>query len=288
MNAAVLEHDPIQSHDAELAVVALARRLRAGEIVPYVGPGLAGLSAPAIPLTPEELAAFFATKVALPRRAKGNVWASAQHIESFKHRATVTALMAEAFSAPVAPTKLHLFLASLPLPLIVDTWYDGAFREALESRDDWGEIQGATRAGIGEDRWCRFHDAKGAEVSHAAADGWKTILYKPHGGVHPAKNFLISDADYVEVLTEIDIQTPIPDVVKDRRAERSFLFLGCRFHDQMLRAYARQISKRSAAPHYAVVDGDRLTANERRFFAAEGIVPLALPLSRACDLLMTA
>jgi SIR2-like domain len=288
MNATVLDHDPIQSDDAEKLVAALARRLRAGEIIPYVGPGLAALSAPSIPLTPEDLAAFFATKVALPRRAKGNVWAAAQHIESFKHRATVTALMAEAFAAPVAPTKLHLFLASLPLPLIVDTWYDGAFRKALESRDDWGEIQGNTRAGIGEDRWYRFHDAKGDEVSRAAADGWKTILYKPHGGLQPAKNFLISDADYVEVLTEIDIQTPIPDVVKDRRAERSFLFLGCRFHDQMLRTYARQISKRSAAPHYAVVDDAQLTANERRFFATEGIIPLALPLSRVCDLLMTA
>jgi hypothetical protein len=28
--------------------------------------------------------------------------------------------------------------------------------------------------------------------------------------VRPAANFLVSDSDYVEVLTEIDIQTPIP------------------------------------------------------------------------------
>ena len=82
-------------------------RLRAGQIIPFVGPGLAELSAPSVPLTPEALAAFFGTKVALPRRAKGNPWAAAQHIESFKHRATVTALMAEAFAAPVAPTPLH-------------------------------------------------------------------------------------------------------------------------------------------------------------------------------------
>ena len=286
MNAAILDQDLMQPQDAEKLVVELGGRLRAGQIIPYVGPGLAALSAPAIPLTPEDLAAFFGTKVALPRRAKGNAWASAQHFESFKHRATVTALMAEAFAAPVAPTALHAFLASLPLPLIVDAWYDNAFRMALESRSDWGEIQGNTRAGVGEDRWYRFYDAKGGEAGRADAEGWKTVLYKPHGGVQPAKNFLISDADYVEVLTEIDIQTPIPDVVKNRRAERSFLFLGCRFHDQMLRTYARQISKRSAAPHYAVVDPAQLTVNERRFFASEGIVPIALPLERVSDLLI--
>ncbi|MCI4677096.1 SIR2 family protein [Rhodoblastus acidophilus] len=288
MNAAILDQDLMPPQEAEKLVATLSGRLRAGEIIPYVGPGLAALSTPSVPLTPEDLAAFFGTKVALPRRAKGNAWAAGQHIESFKHRSTVTALMAEAFSAPVAPTPLHAFLASLPLPLIVDTWYDGAFRAALETRDDWGEIQGNTRAGVGEDRWYRFYDAKENEASRDDAEGWKTILYKPHGGVQPAKNFLISDADYVEVLTEIDIQTPIPDVVKNRRAERSFLFLGCRFHDQMLRTYARQISKRSAAPHYAVVDRDQMTANERRFFASEGIVPIALPLARVCDLLVTA
>ena len=72
---------------------------------PYLGPGLAALSKPVAPMTPEALAAFFATKVALPRRAKGNAWASAQHIESAKHRSTVLALMSEAFAPPVAADR---------------------------------------------------------------------------------------------------------------------------------------------------------------------------------------
>ncbi len=112
-------------------------------------------------MNPEALAAFFGTKVALPRRAKGNAWAAAQHIESIKHRSTVTALMTEAFASPVEPTPLHRYLASLRLPMIVDTWYDGAMRAALGERSDWGEVQGITRAGIGEDRWYRFYDAAG-------------------------------------------------------------------------------------------------------------------------------
>ncbi len=145
-------------------------------------------------MTPEALAAFFATKVALPRRAKGNAWASAQHIESMKHRSTVSALMNEAFTAPVEPTPLHRYIASLRLPMIVDTWYDGAMRTALSEVDGWGEVQGITRAGIGEDRWYRFYDSAGAETDRAAAPTWKTVLYKPHGSVAPAKNYLISDA----------------------------------------------------------------------------------------------
>ncbi len=123
-------------------------------------------------------------------------------------------------------------------------------------------------------------------MDKSAVERWKTILYKPHGAVTPAKNYLISDADYVEVLTEIDIQSPIPEAVANIRTERSFLFIGCRFHDQMLRTYARQISKRSAAPHYALVDPARLSLNERQFFATESIVPIAVPLPRASEILM--
>src|SRR5271165_26415 len=128
----------LQQVDAEAALVALAAPLRAGTIVPYLGPALASLSKPAAPMTPEALAEFFGSKVALPRRAKGNAWASAQHIESMKHRSTLSVLMGEAFRSPVEPTALHRYLASLHLPLIVDTWYDGAMRAALGSRSDWG------------------------------------------------------------------------------------------------------------------------------------------------------
>jgi hypothetical protein len=288
MNAPVLPSDFVRLADAESLLASAVGPLRAGTIVPYLGSGLTELSKPAIPMNPEALAAFFGTRVALPRRAKGNAWAAAQHIESTKHRSTVSALMAEAFGPPVEPTALHHYLASLRLPLIVDTWYDGVMRLALAQRNDWGEIQGITRAGIGEDRWYRFYDASGVEADRAAAEKWTTIIYKPHGSIAPAKNFLISDADYVEVLTEIDIQTPIPDAVKDRRAQRGFLFIGCRFNDQLLRTYARQITKRSAAPHYAIVEPEALTKNELRFFFTQGITPIAIPLTRAVEILTAA
>jgi hypothetical protein len=289
MNAPIPVPELLAQSDAESLLAEVGKRLREGGVIPYIGPGLAQLSSPSAPMTPEALADYFGSKVALPRRAKGNAWAAAQHIESYKLRATVTKFMTDAFEAPVEPTPLHKYLASLKLPVIVDTWYDGAFRKALEGRSDWGEIQGITRAGISIDSWYRFYDAAGAEWDRAAgAENWTTVLYKPHGGVNPARNFLISDADYVEVLTEIDIQTPIPDVVKDRRTERSFLFVGCRFHDQMLRTYAYQISKRSAEPHYAVVDPANLTRNERRFMATYNIVPIPLSIERASEILIGA
>jgi SIR2-like domain len=286
MNAPLPPMEIIKLADAEAVLASLAAPLRAGTVLPYLGPGLAALAKPSVPMTPEALAEFFARKVALPRRAKGNAWASAQHIESMKHRSTLSTLMGEAFGPPVEPTALHHYFASLQPPMIVDTWYDGAMRGALCEHNAWGEIQGITRAGIGEDRWYRYYDSAGKETDRAAAEKWTTLLYKPHGSIVPAKNFLISDADYVEVLTEIDVQTPIPDAVKHRRTERSFLFIGCRFYDQLLRTYARQIMKRSAATHYVLVEPDSLTKNEVRFIATQGMTPIGIPLARAVEILL--
>jgi hypothetical protein len=264
----------------EGTLIDVAAALRRGDAVPYMGLDVAAADAvPAVPRTPQALAALLNARVPVPARARGNLWTSAQFIESRRHRKTLTAIMADLFRVPVMPSRLQRALAALPLPLIVDTWYDGAMRTALQEtgRTDWGEVQGVTRAHAANDVWTRAYDAEGREVDAATAARWTTVLYKPHGGVVPAENFLVSDSDYVEVLTEIDIQTPIPDIVQERRTGRSFCFIGARFDDQMLRIFARQITKRSGGRHVAILEPATLTRNEVRFLASERIGWITAP-----------
>ncbi|HEY6880583.1 MAG TPA: SIR2 family protein [Polyangiales bacterium] len=249
-------------------------------LAPYLGPSVS--VAGGSPAGYDQLAEYLGKKVALPKRARGNPWASAQYIESQKLRATVTKFMGDAFSAPPTPSPLQRYLATLKLPLIVDTWYDGAMRAALSGRTDWAEVQGISRAGIGESRWYRAYGAEGNELTLDSLRSYPTLLYKPHGSVTPAKNFLISDADYVEVLTEIDIQSPIPDIVRERREKIGFVYLGCRFHDQMLRNYARQIAKRSMGPRFAIVDPRHgMSRNEQRLFEELDVKVLVCPWADA-------
>ncbi len=87
-----------------------------------------------------------------------------------------------------------------------------------------------------------------------------------------------SDSDFVEILTEIDIQTPIPPAVQERRAGRHFLFMGCRFNTQNDRIFARQIMKRSSDLHWAVLP-EEPTRNELRFLAEQNIERIETPLA---------
>lgn len=277
----------ILTEDPETLIAQLRDQLAQKRVIPYLGPGLCAPVGTPVPMTPEALAAYFATRTTLPRRAVGNAWAAAQYIESRRFRDTLVAWMGEAFAPHVAPGAVHHWLARLGLPLIVDSWYAGEMREALaQTGQDWAEVQGVSRATIGENRWFRFYNPAGEVISPADGAAAGTLLYCPHGSARPSRNFLISDADYVEVLTEIDIQTPIPEEVRRRRMGMGFLFIGCRFHDQMLRSYARQIIKRSSHRHFAIAELSTLTRNELRFLDENDFEVIDLPLEQALGRLM--
>jgi hypothetical protein len=263
----------------EAVLLDIVAGLQAGEVIPYLGPEALLLDAAnvQIPSGPKALAQALTRRVTVPSRIRHNLTAAAQYIENFRHRKTLRKLMLEAFALPAQPGPLHVMLARLrKLPLLVDIGYDAASANAFAGRVDWGQVQGISHA-EGQGQWCAFYNSDGARVAEEIAETWNTLIYKPFGSVSPAGNFLVSDSDLVEVLTEIDIQTPIPPIVRSVRSCRSFLFLGCRFDDQVARAYARQIMKRSSVRHWAVFE-QQPTRNELRFYSEQSIAVLPVSL----------
>lgn len=255
--------------------------LSAGTIIPYLGPDVLNLAPEScpVPSTADALVKLLTSKVSVPHKIRNNLTAAAQFIENFKHRKSVVSLMSDAFSPSVPPNTLHRYLAGLnkkPL-LIVDTWYDDAMAMTLFGRSNWGQIQGVSQSEhFGQ--WVHYFDAAGNRVEEKEAATWDTILYKPLGSIIPAKNFIISDSDYVEILTEIDIQSPIPAIVQELRSGAHFLFMGCRFNNQLTRTYARQVMKRSSNKHWAVIEGP-LTRMEQKFLEEQEIERIDMPLA---------
>lgn len=258
----------------------IARQLESGSVVPYLGPEMLSLCADVpVPVTPLALAGFMTAKVSVPHKIRQRLTQAAQFIENFKHRKSVVQLMDEAFAQAPEPSALHRALAASAAPLWVDTWYDDTFPRALSQArpaGGWLQSQGLSQSEhFGQ--WTGTYAADGSPHDGPLPAG-AALLYKPLGGHAPASNYLVSDSDYVEVLTEIDIQTPIPAEVQARRSGRHFLFLGCRFDDQLTRSFARQIMKRSSDHHWAVLAGEP-TRMEARFLEEQGITRIPLPLA---------
>jgi hypothetical protein len=269
-----------------------------GRVIPYLGCGALALSGAdiSVPASPAALVARLTAKTTVPHRVRNNLTGAAQYIENFKHRKTLTAMMSEAFRASAPPNELHRILAAQPnLPLLVQAWYDDALQKALAGRSNWGMAQGVSQTEH-HGRWVNYYRPDGSEVTEPdpsivademplyapmpdEARAWATLLYQPLGAVAPATNFLVSDSDFVEVLTEIDIQTPIPQSVQDLRRNRHFLFLGCRFDNQLERVFARQIMKRSSDRHWAVLP-ETPSRNEQRFLDEQNIQRIEWPLAK--------
>ena len=255
----------------------------AGTRIAYLGPEVSALSGGKAPTTPAELCKVIEAQVRAPRRAAGNLWAVAQYVESREFRATLNKIVRDAFdTAAERANPIHDWLARCRPPMVVDTWYDDGLLKAF-GKGDWGLVQGVSRNGEWIDIFTRSYTSAGEEIE-APNPSWETLLYKPHGMAREGSSFLLSDSDYVEVLTEIDIQRPIPEEVVRRRTGRPFLFIGCRFDDQMLRTFARQIAKRSAEGHIAVMPGE-LTRMEQKFLDEMNMTRLDLPVSALAEAL---
>jgi hypothetical protein len=264
------------------ALDSIAAAFSRGEAIPFLGPGVLSFddASAQLPASPLALAGHLTAKSSVPHKVRNNLGAAAQFIENFKHRSTVTTAMTDAFITDAQPTALHTLLMKQPfLPLVVHAWYDDLPQKALGSRMRWGMAQGVSQSEHFGD-WIYFYNSDGscaeveADCSQAA---WQTLLYQPLGSVWPARNYLVSDSDFVEVITEIDIQTPIPQSVQEIRKGRSFLFLGCRFAAQLDRLFAHQIIKRSSDKHWAILP-EEPTRNEARFLAEHNIerIPVGL------------
>ncbi|SDC75719.1 SIR2 family NAD-dependent protein deacylase [Paraburkholderia lycopersici] len=270
------------------SIDSIARQIGSGSVIPYLGPGMLALCPEArVPTTPDALAQIMTAKVSVPHKIRNRLTQAAQFIENFKHRKSVVSIMNEAFGTVPTPSALHRALATSGAGLYVDCWYDDTFATALEharAAGQWAQVQGLSQSEhFGQ--WFGAYDATGVPLDDVPAAG--ALLYKPIGAHAPAANYLVSDSDYVEVLTEIDIQTPIPPAVQTWRSGRSFLFLGCRFDDQLARSFARQIMKRSSDTHWAVLP-DEPTRMEARFLQELRITRIPMPLATFAEALVGA
>src|ERR1035437_6863169 len=267
----------------------IARSLDAGVVIPYLGPEMLSLCSDCkVPGTPLALAENMTAKVSVPHKIRKRLTQVAQFIENFKHRKSVVHLMNEAFASTPAPSALQLALASSGAGLWVDTWYDDSFAAALSQarpQGDWVQVQGLSQSEhFGQ--WTGAYAADGTPLAALASNDAR-ILYKPIGSHGPAGNYLVSDSDYVEVLTEIDIQTPIPAAGQAWRSVRNFLFLGCRFDTHLPRSFARQIMKRSSDRHWPVLPNEP-TRMEARFLQEQGITRIDMTLEQFAQQLVAA
>jgi len=90
------------------------------------------------------------------------------------------------------------------------------------------------------------------------------ILFKPMGSTIPDMDFIVSDADFVDWLTEAMGGYAIPPFLKEYKKEKSYLFLGVDFSRDTFRMVSNEITL-GLKDGYVVTPQEEFTKKETKF-----------------------
>lgn len=96
------------------------------------------------------------------------------------------------------------------------------------------------------------------------------ILFKPMGSTIPDMNFIISDADFVDWLTEAMGGYAIPPFLKSYKMDKSYLFLGVDFARDTYRMVANEITL-GLKDGFVVTSKEELTKKEVKFLSGHNL-----------------
>jgi len=96
------------------------------------------------------------------------------------------------------------------------------------------------------------------------------ILFKPMGSTVPNKDFIISDADFVDWLTEAMGGYAIPPFLKEYKQKKSYLFLGLDFDRDTYRMVANEITL-GLDTGIVVSKKDEYTKKEHKFLKTHNL-----------------
>ncbi len=254
----------------------------AGTVVPYLGPGvLADVRALAdgrpMPAQSDDLIIAMNDGKPMSPKLMYEFPRAAMNVELKRGRSTVNKFLMRTYGqTDWTRAAVHDWLAALKPHYVIDINRDTQLQDSYAATPHT-LVVGIARLGGTAWRFKLFawDGMNYAEVTPEAVNPALPVLFKPMGTPRPqANNFIASDADYVDYITELMGGFAIPSHVKTLRAGKRYLFLGIRFNRDTERMVMSDLVYGSAQPvGWALIE--QPTAKEQRFLGRMGIEIIA-------------
>ncbi len=208
-----------------------------GGVVPYLGAGaLAGVIDPAsgkaIPADSDSLILAMNDGRPMAPKLMYEFPRAAMNIELKKGRSALARFLNTTYRDTAwSASALHGWLAKQSLPYIVDTNRDGLLQKTYADTPHT-LIVGVARITATEYRFKIFHHNGNAyrAIDQEEVDVTLPVLFKPLGTPFPEPNYIASDADFVDYITELMGGFAIPGFLKRKRQGLRYLLLGMRLN----------------------------------------------------------
>ncbi|MBI5007983.1 MAG: SIR2 family protein [Nitrosomonadales bacterium] len=208
-----------------------------GTVVPYLGPGaLNGVIDPvtgkAIPADSDSLILAMNNGQPMAPKLMYEFPRAAMNVELKRGRSAVNKFLDATYrDTQWSTSALHAWLAQQRLPYIIDCNRDTQIQKQYAATPHTLVVGIARMAGTGfRFRLFQYDGSSYSAIEQEAADTSLPVLFKPLGTPLPESNYIASDADFVDYITELMGGFAIPSFVKRARQNKRYLLLGQRLN----------------------------------------------------------
>lgn len=249
--------------------------LKNGSIVPYLGPGVladvtnATTGAP-IPADSNSLILAMNDGRPMSPKLMYEFPRAAMNVELKRGRSTVTRFLTRTYGDTLwTRGAVHDWIKAIHPPYVIDINRDTQLQDSY-ARLKHNLIVGIARLGGTDFRYKLYYWDTVAYHKSDVIDPDLPILFKPMGTPKPAPDYVASDADYVDYITELMGGFSIPPVVKALRKGKQYLLMGLRLNRDTERMVMSDIIYDAAQPAgWAMIQEP--TDKERRYCKKLGL-----------------
>lgn len=259
----------------------IKQKLQEGSLIPFLGMGIfkesVAKDGSTLPFDSDSMILALNNGRAMSHRLMYEYSRAAMSLEQRKGREFIVQMTNHIYSSKEYELPLvYQWLATIKPRYVIDTNLDDSLQK-IYANDDHFLITGISRITADYDRYIIYqYDAKSKTYAQKAKEELTLelpILFKPMGSTKPAMNFIISDADFVDWLTEAMGGYAIPKILKEYRENKEYLFLGVDFSKDTFRMVANEITIGSKGG-YVLFDKEELSKKEDKFIKMHNLVNL--------------
>jgi hypothetical protein len=230
-------------------IVQIADELKSGEAILYIGMGIfKGLSfsdGSSVPHNSDSIILAMNDGRPMAPRLMYEYARAAMSLEQSRGRKYVEQKLHAIYKKEFEKSAVYALVQKLMPKYIIDTNYDEQIAKLYADRVHF-VIYGKARIGASLDRFEIYEwDVEQRAYTRRKKELLsldKPIIFKPMGGVAPEASLIVSDADFVDWLTEAMGGFAVPPVLKEYREGKKYLMLGLTFSKDTERMVANELT----------------------------------------------
>jgi len=263
----------------------LEAHIKEGSLIPFIGMGVFKETKTAdgeqIPYDSDSMILSLNGGRAMSPRLMYEYSRAAMSLEQRKGRPFIEQMTNHIFTAkPYPMPEAYRWLKTLMPHYVVDLNLDDSLLKLYADVDHF-LITGVSRIMAGYDRFLVYMYTSANKEYHRVDKEMLSpmlpILFKPLGCTVPEKSFIVSDADFVDWLTEAMGGYALPPFLKTFKNDKSYLFLGIDFDRDTYRMVANEVTL-GLSGGYLVNDKEAISKKEEKFLKSHKIEKLETSL----------